>query len=154
MLGTPENTVCFGSNAKAYREAAEKLLGRLTAVPQAVLRADDDRVGLSHVAGRGAPTSVEVDEHFVYLFTIRDGRIAGLPVFASEADALATLVPGEEKPPTRRAPARGAPPSAAQLLVLDLALELLQRAAQVGRGRSARRRARRSSRGCPAPATP
>lgn len=112
VLGAPENTVFFGlEGVKAYRETAEKLLGRLTAEPQEVLRADDERVlVVSHVCGRGAPSGVEIDQHFVYLFTIREGRIAGLQSFASEADALATLSP-EQEPPSPPMPSRGVPPS-------------------------------------------
>jgi ketosteroid isomerase-like protein len=113
-LGVPEDTVFFGvEGLKAFREAAEGLLGRLSAEPLEVLRADDEHVlVLSHVRGRGAESGVEIDQHFVYAWTIRDGRIAAMQSFASEGDAVAAI--GGEPPappPTPQGPARGAPPS-------------------------------------------
>jgi ketosteroid isomerase-like protein len=110
VLGTPENTVFYGlEGAKAYRAAAEDLLGRLTADIVEVLRADDEHVVvLSHVQGRGAETGIEVDQHFVYLFTLDAGRVTALQSFATEGDAVASL--GAEAPPAvAPTPARPSP---------------------------------------------
>jgi ketosteroid isomerase-like protein len=104
VLGVPEDTVYFGlEGIKAYRDVAEGLLGRLTGEPVQILRADDEHVVvLSHISGRGAQNGVELDQHFVYLWTIRDGRVVAMQSFASEDDAVAA---------TRPAPPRAVPPS-------------------------------------------
>jgi ketosteroid isomerase-like protein len=114
VLGVPEDTVFFGlEGIKAYRDVAEGLLGRLTGELVEVLRADDEHVVVQgHITGRGAESGVEIDQHFVYLWTIRDGRVVGMQSFAGEDDAVAAIA-GDPPPPvaTRQAPAPGAPPS-------------------------------------------
>lgn len=104
VLGVPEDTVFFGiEGIKAYREGAEGLLGRLTGEPAEILRADDRHVVvLSHISGRGAESGVEIDQHFVYLWTVENGRITAMQSFATADDAVAATQPR---------PSRGAPPS-------------------------------------------
>ncbi len=117
VLGVAEDTVFFGlEGIKAYRETAEGLLGRLTGEPVEFLRAGDRHVVmLSHITARGAESGVELDQHFVYLWTIRDGRVTAMQSFASEDDAVAAIdgpLPARvREPATPPAPARGAPPS-------------------------------------------
>ena len=106
VLGVPEETVFFGiEGIKAYRDAAEGLLGRLTGEPVEILRADEKHVVVvSHISGRGAESGVEIDQHFVYLWTIENGRIASMQSFATEDDAVAATQPG---PASGGSPSRG-----------------------------------------------
>jgi ketosteroid isomerase-like protein len=113
VLGVPEETVFFGlEGVKAYRDVVEGLLGRMTGEPVEILRADDRHVVLlGHITARGAESGVELDQHFVYLWTIRGGRVTAMQSFASEDDAVAAIA-GTPPPAVRQPePARDARPS-------------------------------------------
>ena len=98
-------TVYYGpEGVRAYRDEVEALLGRISSEPTEILRATAEHVIVrTHVRGRGADSGIEVDQHFVHAWTIRDGRIVAMRSFPSEREALAAF-----GAPTPRRPSRGA----------------------------------------------
>jgi ketosteroid isomerase-like protein len=109
-------TVYYGpEGVRAYRDEVEAMLGRISSEPTEILRATPEHVIVrTHVRGRGADSGIEVDQHFVHAWTIREGRIAAMRSFASERDALAAVGPSTRRRPSRDAAARRRPGEAAR----------------------------------------
>lgn len=86
-------TVYYGpEGVRAYRDEVQALLGRISSEPTEILRATPEHVIVrTHVRGRGSETGIEVDQHFVHAWTIRNGRIVAMRSFPSEREALAAF---------------------------------------------------------------
>jgi ketosteroid isomerase-like protein len=99
--GFEGSTTYYGiEGVRAYRDDVASLLGTISSEPTEILRATPEHVLVrSHVRGRGADTGVEVDQHFVHAWTIRNGRIAAMRSFPNETEALAAVGLPKRHPP-------------------------------------------------------
>lgn len=101
-------TIYYGpEGVRAYRDEVEGLLGTISSEPTEILRATREHVIVrTHVRGRGAESGIEVDQHFVHAWTIRNGRIVAMRSFPSEREALAVLGAAKRPSPELGAPRR------------------------------------------------
>lgn len=101
-------TVYFGpEGVRAYRDEVQALVGKVSSELTEILRATPEHVIVrTHVRGRGADSGIEVDQHFVHAWTIREGRITAMRSFPSEREALAAFGGVTPRPPSPAPAAR------------------------------------------------
>jgi ketosteroid isomerase-like protein len=96
-------TLYYGvEGVRAYRDEVQALLGTISTEPSEILRATPEHVLVrSKVRTHGAASGIQVEQHFVHAWTIRDGRIAAMRSFPTESEALAAVGLATRPPPSR-----------------------------------------------------